>query len=329
MSEPVTIRPSFQEQFPNPPDQEPLDETLIPSVEEIFTSASKRGANDSPSDIEKAQATPGHIDLNRSEMMKILEGIRREMILLEKAARSQNKWNIPPEIASKIPLIIRFSAPGTYYRPEKPPERPDRYTGIPWAENMDRNANDIAARFGIVVSGQKTDQSFSGFARDEMLMENSKLDRFREAARAAVHAASLKFVYIGRPDEAQAVTRVLKTNSSFIPEDSVSILTGPHIDNTLDQVAALKNYFDENSFPNGSIVTIADFAPRLVRISRKIESAQTVPSNLQLALFPIATPNIGNSKLPLFEAKGTLAYIIRGQADIHSCPALILGTPKS
>lgn len=329
MSEPMKIRPSLQEQFPNRPDQEPLDETLIPSAEEMFTAASKRDKSDTPSDIERALAAPNHIDLTPTEMTEILTGIRREIILLEEAARSQNKWSLPPETANRISLIVRFSAPGTYYRPEKPPEQPDRYAGIPWAKNMDRNANDIAARFGIVVSGQKTGQDFSKFGRDEMLMENSELGRFKQTTRDAIHSASVKFVYIGRPDEAQAVAGVLKTKSSFIPENSVSILTGNHIDNTLDQVAALKNYFSKNTFPEGSIITIVDFAPRLVRISRKIQFARAIPSNLEATLFPIATPNIENSQLPLFEAKGTLSYIIRNQAATETNPLLVFGALNS
>jgi hypothetical protein len=84
-------------------------------------------------------------------------------------------------------------------------------------------------------------------------------------------------------------------------------------------------YFAENSFPDGSIITIVDFAPRLVRIVRKITQAEAIPPNLRLAIFPIATPGIKTSELPLLETKGTLAYVIRNQAAITPCPSLVFG----
>lgn len=313
---------TLQEKFANPPDREPFEPSMLPTVDEVLETAA--------SDMARARQVPGHRNLSFNVIAESVRNALQEISTLETAARNPDKWNASKDLATSIAVIVRFSSPGDYYRPEKPPERPDRFTGKSWAMNMDRWADDIAARFGISIAGIRTGIDLSMFARDELLVDDdTPLHRKRNEARDAITRSGVKFLYSGRPDETEAVRRVIHTPSSFVPPQSVEF-ENRKLDNTLDQVRLFGSWLESKTFASGSRVVLVGFAPHLMRTTRMFGQHQTIPDTVKLSLFPIATPQIKMSEHPLWEVRGTVCYYgITGDASLTPCPYEMFGSTLS
>ena len=256
--------------------------------------------------------------LSDEELRESTQQALAEVATLEAAAIDPRRWEISPETAKAVKMISRLSAPGTYPRPFKP----DRYQQFSWAAGLDRIADDAAACLGMVLAGRVTGNDFSAFKTvDRLDFNNPELNALKPRVRQAIIDSRIKFVYVGRSDEAAAIARVVNHPKAFIPASAVEIVTSPEIDNTLDQIRFLSEYFQRSGLNRGDIVTMVDFPPRLVRIMRMSEQSQPIPKGIELALFPVATPEAKTSGLPALEIRGAVGYYATtGQAALQSYP---------
>ena len=306
---------SLQQKHLNFPDRLPYDPSSLPGIDSIYNAGVEAG------DFEKARQDPHHRDLSEKAVKKTMTDVLDEITKLEILAREPSRRQVSPEVVKKVKRVIRFSAPGTYYYPAKP----DKYVSYRWAENMDRLADDDVACLVINLAGVLTGKDFSAF-RDVVLLDdtNPTLNSLRGEVRQAIVDSGIRMVYLGRPDEAAAIQRVINRKGSFIPPSSVDLISISDPDgnddniNTVSQVLALKQYYKENpaKFPD-EIDVLCDFAPRLVREKRSIDQYCAVPDGITLAVLPLATPASGKQILRELEARGAVAYAMRGDATIE------------
>jgi len=305
---------SLQNKYLNPPDGSPYDPSSFPNGNSIYQAALEAG------DFKRALEYPNHRNLPEAELKKIMGDVLEEITELEVAAREPNRRQVPYEVAKRVKRIIRFSAPGTYYHPVKP----DRYENLPWAKNMDRLADDDAACLAIELAGVLSGKDFSVF-KDVILLDglNPVLNGLRDQVRQAITDSGIRLVYFGRPDEAEAIQKVIDRKGSFVPPSSVDVISisdpsGNDNDvNTISQVTALKKYY-QSANPADEIAVLCDFAPRLVRQARIIAQHAALPQGTTLAVLPLATPTAGEEILRELEARGAVAYALRGDAVIES-----------
>lgn len=304
----------LQHKYLNPPDHLPYDSSSFPNADSIYKAAVEAG------DIARVLEYPNHRDLSEKELRKIMKDALAEITELEIAAREQNRRQVPFGVARSVKRIIRFSAPGTYYRPVKP----DRYANNSWAKNMDRLADDDATCLAIEMAGVLTNQDFSMF-KDIVLLDglNPVLNNVRSQVQQAIRDSGIRLVYFGRPDEAEAIQKVIYRKGSFVHPSSVDVIsiTDPSGNddnvNTISQVKALKEYYELNK-PSEEIAVLCDFAPRLIRQDRIIAQYNALPEETILAVLPLATPAGGKEILRELEARGAVTYALRGDATTQS-----------
>lgn len=308
-----------QRKYLNPPDVTPYDPSRLQTFQEIFEAAKD--------DILREEKSPHARRVSREDLAHLILQCMNEVDQLEIAARNPERSKLTVGFAKRVKRIVRFSAPGDYYRPSKN----DRYEKFDWAMNMDRIADDEAALLGIRIAGLVTGQDFSAFEKLVLLDQfNPQLNAMREQVRKAISDSGIKFVYIGRPDEINAIKHVLLQKESFIPEESVDLIgsftAGENItvvDNTYHQVKAFREYQQTHPVENG-VDVLVDFAPRMARELHILqERNNTHPP--QLAIWPIASPKPAQDISRELETRGTAAYAIRGWAALDSHPAQILG----
>lgn len=331
MTKPLPRKPILKGQNPNLQIEGQSDGIEnFPSAEEVVEDFFKKKPVLDPttnrvlrleSDYDRAK--PVKRNLTRNELLDLARESLSEMAQLQAASTNPERWTIPKEVALGINDIFDYSAPGTYNAPAKN----DRYRDKPWAWGMDRYRADLAARVGIVISGVATNRDFSFFAKDELLDGNDPyLNSKRDAAKQAIITAGIHFVYIARPDEGTAMKTALNQKLSFIPAENVTIISGPQVDNVLDQVRETRIYLQKQGKGriHGNVLFVAH-GPQLVRMAGVIKEQSAIPQNLTTYFFPMVVPSTGLYEYPLMETKGRLSLIIRGRSALKSCNYTILG----
>lgn len=198
---------------------------------------------------------------------------------------------------------------------------------------MDRKRADTAAILGIHLSGLATNQNFSSFTRAEILDGlDPELNEQREDVRSALRERNIHFLYLGTKQEAQAIRKVVKKPTSFVPPTIVDVIDN-EIYNTANQVHALKTYLEDNvqndNNPYGFIPQSSTiFLPlglQAIRVLPMLQQYQAVPEGMHIAVFPIPTPANGIHEYATLETKGRVYYTLTGEAAPTLPPYILLG----
>ncbi|MDO8619151.1 MAG: hypothetical protein Q7R49_04395 [Candidatus Daviesbacteria bacterium] len=272
---------------------------------------------------------PDNLPITDGDIERLVTVCLDEINRIESAARNPQRWEISPAEAAKTRLIIDFSAPGTYFLPFKD----DRYKDKPWAILMDRRRADTSAILGIVLAGILTKEDYSIFTKYRLLNGlNPELANLRPGVRENILKTNLQFLYLGTPQEATAINKVLHSAYSFVPPEAVTVVDSVErhkIDNTIDQVKAIKEFFDTHTdlFQDGDIVDFV-LGPQAVRVLRMCAQFKAIPNNLKVQVFPESTPKIGVREYATNESKAAIYYAVTKNASIEPHPFEIIGDNK-
>lgn len=291
----------------------------LPTIEEVLEAGKE--------DIKRGRSNADNLYLTDADLHELVGSCLDEIKQIEHAATSPDRWNVPFDEAKKTRLVIDFSAPGTYFLPFKN----DRYQAKPWAALMDRKRADTAAILGIHLAGIAMGKDFSSFTKARLLDGlNPEFESNREEVHQSIRDANIHFLYLGTPQEASGIRKVINSPSSFVPRDMVDVVDsveGRPIDNTLDQVDALKHYFQsrQNIFQDGDK---ADFVlgPQAVRVFRICRQMDAIPHMIVPQVFPESTPQIGIKEYPTNEIRGTMYYVLTRKAHILPADFKIIGS---
>lgn len=302
------------------PEDDKFADSELPTVEEVLTAGEMEIAS---------RLKPGNLPLTDGDIERLITGCLDEINRIESAARNPQRWEISPTDAAKTRLIIDFSAPGTYFLPFKG----DRYKDKPWAILMDRRRADTSAILGIVLAGILAKEDYSIFTKHRLLNGlNPELANLRPGIRENILKTNLQFLYLGTPQETTAINKVLNSRYSFIPPESVTVVDNVEnhkIDSTIDQVKAIKEFFDTHTdlFQGGDIVDFV-LGPQAVRVLRMCAQFKAIPDNLQVQIFPESTPRIGLREYATNETKGAIYYAVTKNASTEPIPFKIIGDSK-
>ncbi len=225
---------------------------------------------------------------------------------------------LTPEVAEKITALWDFSGPGTYDNPTKE----DRYKNYSWAKNMDRNRLSYTAWLARKIAEVRGGKSPSLGPVEETRRRNISTKELIEQSGPGI-------IYNGTEVENAVVNSVLERTGIIIPKKNVTVL-GDGIKNTSDQVSQFS--LPEHLHRTGGEIGLISHAPQLMRIVHMLERFQTLPKDMTVRLFPIATPTLGKENYAILEIKGLLYYIyISGNhnAEKNSYPYTIHGSTKT
>lgn len=314
MNEPKPIaRNIIESRDPNPPLGHEFSRSDYPTIEKTLLSIQQDKY------IAEARKQPGSRQLSDEEIKAFAKQTLDEMFILEQAARSPNIWDISPEVAQLISLIVDYSAPGTYYRPVKN----DRWQDESFAWGLDRMRADIAARLGIHIAGLKTGRDLSSFAKMGLLDNTDPtLNALQPQARQSITNANLHFYYVGRPDEGQDIIKVINTPSSFVPKENVTVINTPDVDNAIDQTRKLGEYLHAQGDKNMVLVCQVPQIPRIMSI---INHQKIIPDGVRVYVFLIPTPTLGLKDNTIGEVRRKLNTYITHRGEAQSFPYIILG----
>ncbi len=290
----------------------------LPTTEKVL--------NDSKTDIKRARHQKGSLGRTNKQLVLLATECLSEINRIELAARNPEKWNISKSEAHLTRLIVNLSARGTYLLPFKE----DRFKDKPWAELMDRKRADTAAILGIHLAGIATNNDYSVFTKNRLLDGlDPELNDLRPSVRSSIQDANIHFLYLGNQQEADAIRKVVNSQSSFIPPVMVDIidrLDDKPIDNTIGQVLVLKQYLINNSnlFKPGDKIDFV-LGPQAIRALRMCNRYEAIPQSLMPQVFPEPTPKIGFQEYPRNETRAAIFYSITNQSSLHPTPYKIIG----
>ncbi len=287
----------------------------LPSVDEVW------GLFQS-GDWERAKKSQKYNELSEAEIKEIIAESLEVSGKIEIAARNPKKWDLPQEIVDDTRLIVDFSAPGTYYKPSKK----DPFENFEWSRGMDRQRDDTSAILGIYLAGIATGHDFSDFKNAAVLDGlNPELNGRRNEVYEALRGKGLRFVYLGTPEEASAIRRVISKKSSFVPPDLVDVVDEDII-NTAGQVVQLGKYLKKNiSRLDAPCNIIFPMGIQATRAFPMLKQHDTIPDGVGVSLFPIATPDSGVREFAAMEARGRAFYTLTGDAARGPIPYTLIG----
>lgn len=300
------------------PDYADYEKSDLPTVSEVLEAGK--------GDVLRARSQEGSLSMPDSDIEHLASDCLSEINRIEMAARNPDRWKISASDAKHTRLIVDFSGPGTYLLPFKE----DRYVSKPWAALMDRKRADTAAILGIHLAGIVTGNDYSVFTKLRLLDGlDPSLNELRPDVQKSIYDANIHFLYLGTHQEAKAIHKAVQSPSSFIPPYMVDVIENFEdrpIDNTTDQVLALKEFFRNktNIFqPNDRIDFV--LGPQAVRVFRMCRQFEAIPQALVSQVFPEPTPEIGIHEYPLNEIRGAIFYTITGKSHINPSPYIIIG----
>lgn len=128
-------------------------------------------------------------------------------------------------------------------------------------------------------------------------------------------------IYNGSDMQNDALKHALEKGDAAVSPENVLIF-GNDFHNTLDQIKHFVML--EHLHVPGKEIGFVSHAPHLMRIVHMLQMYQTVPSDMAVRLFPIATPEEGREEYTIMEVKGLLYYIFIGKnADVVAYPYLL------
>ncbi|MCX6702306.1 MAG: hypothetical protein NTW60_00300 [Candidatus Wolfebacteria bacterium] len=142
--------------------------------------------------------------------------------------RDKQEIHLSDEDAKKIAAIWVFSGPGTYDKSSKK----DRYENYKWAENMDRNRLNYAARLAKRVA-----EANSGIPAEKTSL--AELEGQKQRTKEKIRNYGPTIIYNGTPVENAVVEDVLEREEVIIPKEKVEIIE-KSIDNTIDQIKSFR-----------------------------------------------------------------------------------------
>lgn len=271
-------------------------------------------------DLARGRLQAGGIGVSDEELKRVIADCLNEAHSIETAARSSSKW-VLPEDNDPNPLVVVLSGPGTYYLPTKP----DRYEGLPFAYNGDRERSDLSAILGIQLAGARMGIDFREF-RDRRILTgfDPVLDVRREQIRQAILDSGVRFLYLGTNEEVEATRRVVNTKSSFVPQQAVTLISDG-IDNAYHQAEALKSFLASKSQPARGSICFA-LPLKAIRFFRMCEGLKSIPQSMQTYVLPMPTTRSGYPDYVRNEIAGVLNYAVQGRCAPNPSPYRVLGS---
>ena len=251
-------------------------------------------------------------EIPESNIKEVILTALEEIEKLEKAANPKNTLAaLTPEVAKKISTLWVFSGPGTYDDPIKE----DRYKKYLWAKGMDRTRLSYTAWLARKISETVSGETLHGPINEipERIQKDKKL----------IAENSPTILYNGTELENSVVKDVLTREGIIIPPEKIRII-GEGIDSTVDQVKTFK--LPEELHRPGGEIGLVSYAPHLMRIIHMLSQYNSLPEDMTVRLFPIATPREGKEEYSTLEIKGLLYYVFLGKnAQVVAYPSVIRG----
>jgi len=262
-----------------------------------------------------AAALEQHTQFKQIPEQDIKEVIGTALEEIEKLERAGNLSDaltaLTLEVAESISALWVFSGPGSYDEPAKE----DRYKNYPWARGMDR----ARLSYGALLSRKISEKLSSEILKGSISKVSARIQKARELI--AEHGPTI--IYNGTELENSVARDVLTREGIIIPPEK-AIIAGEGIDNTVDQIKDFK--FPEELHQSGGEIGIVSHAPHIMRIIHILSQYQTLPKDMTVRLFPMATPQGGKEEYADNEIKGLLYYVfLAKKAQPTAYPALIHG----
>lgn len=252
------------------------------------------------------------------EIKSIIRDLLNEIDELYKVAGPEKAMStLTPKIAEKIVAIWDFSGAGTYYEPSKD----DAYKTARWADNADHDRLNYSAFLCRKIAELRTlGAILKGPIEEE--------DKRRSEAKMLIAMDGPTIIYNGSHDENDAAIRIRNEND-IIPPERFDI-SGEDITKTADQIRDFK--LPDNLHQQGKEIAIVAHVEQFPRILRMLQHFKTLPADMTIRLFPLATPKNGREEYALWEGRGLLYYILLSkehEAEKEPYPHIIHGTSQA
>jgi len=117
-------------------------------------------------------------------------------------------------------------------------------------------------------------------------------------------------IYNGSDLQNSVLREAVKRKEIKILSEKIMIV-GENINNTVDQIKTF--ILPESLHKSGHEIGLISHAPHLMRIVHILNKYKTIPQNMTVRLFPIATPKEGKGDYAITEIKALLYYIFLGK----------------
>ncbi len=244
------------------------------------------------------QEMAGKIDrIPNATVQEIIRNAASEIEKLEEAAKPQNALSaLTPQIAEDTVALWVFSGPDD--KNDK-----DRYRHIPWAHGMDKARLDYAAWLERKISEIR-------MPSQPKTQEKGQIRQEIDQTREMIKMVGPVIIYNGSDPLNENLNSELQKDI-IIPKNKVAI-EGSGIVNTVDQI---KDFVLPTGLHQpGKEIGIISHAPHLMRIAHMLNRFQTLPKDMKVRFFPIATPKNATQEYSELETMGLLFYIANGSA---------------
>jgi len=241
------------------------------------------------------------------ELHKVSNSIKEEIERIRQAADPKKADKaLTKEVAENIAVLWDFSGPGNYDDAYKN----DRYTEFSWTRGMERQRLNYTAWLS-----KKIAERISGI--------NEETDGAK--VKSLIEMYGPKIIYNGDQNENKKVIDLLERDGIIIPRDKLIIPpSNIEIGNTVDQIKGFS--LPKELHKPGKEIGIISHEGQLARMMHIFAKFKTIPSDMKVRLFPVATPDEGIETYTKLEIAGTLMGIyLKNYASKESYPYVIHG----
>ncbi|MBU1758861.1 hypothetical protein KKG31_07175 [Patescibacteria group bacterium] len=129
-------------------------------------------------------------------------------------------------------------------------------------------------------------------------------------------------VYNGTLSENERIRDILQREDIIIPQEKVLVLDNEYTHNTNDQIKTM--IIPEELHKAGKEIGLISSAPHLWRVIHVLNQYKTLPEDMKVRLFPVATPYDGKEEYAVMEIMGLLYYAyITKSAKLEAYPHII------
>ncbi len=240
---------------------------------------------------------PEFQNISEGEVKDLIRSAAEEIKILEQSAdRTLAVAALTPDIAEKLSAIWIFSGPGTY---DSRPDPVQTYGQYPWTQGMDRARINYAAWLTRKIAEIKSGQEKQAKPKRQIT------DRI-EQTKALIDAYGPALMYNGSTIANEAVADALDQPGGIMPESKVHIFEND-FRKTIEQIKTFSLPADLHTA--GNEIGLVSHAPHLMRIARMLNRHPVLPTDMNVRLFPIATPAGKSEEYATMEIKGLLYYV--------------------
>ena len=240
---------------------------------------------------------PEFKQIKKEELCSVIGSALDEVKKLENAANLQSAAaSISRELAKNIVAVWDFSGPGVYDGPDRDD---DRYKDISWARGMEHARLSYTA---FLV--RKITEILNGEV--DIRGPISNVEERKQDIKKLISDSGPMVIYNGTLKENQRVEDVLERKGIIIPKEKMLVINNAHTNNTNDQIKTM--LWPKELHQSGKEVVLVSSAPHLMRIAHVLQQYKTIPQDMSIRLFPVATPKEGKDEYAAMEILGLLYY---------------------